>query len=342
MSQECVYDTICLSGGGVKGFSFIGALKFLEENSHLNINEIKKWVGTSAGAILSFILTLGYSLDEIENFILDFNFKKLEPEICIENLLEKYGIDSANKLMYMITHFLKAKYDLDDVTFEDHYNLTKKKLVIIGTNFSKGTEAVFDYINYPKMSVLTAVRISISVPVVFTPVEYESEIYVDGALVNNFPINHCDHNTTLGLYIKNSCCNQLKNVVTLIQGCFSILADTISRKDCPESDPKYKVIEILNNVQEFTNFNLDREKKLKIIQLGIEPAKKYLENISKQVELNKTQLVDTVQENNVELSEQKPDSQDDNSDKEIKPNNILEIKQTNDIDEHDLTNKESE
>jgi NTE family protein len=283
MNTTKPYDTICLSGGGVKGISFIGALKYLEDQSHLNINDISNWVGTSAGAILSFILSLGYSIEEIQDFILDFNFKMLEPDVCIENLLGKYGIISSDKLMYMINKFLKEKYNLDDITFEEHYKLTNKKLTVIGTNFSKGIEAVFNYINYPKMSVLTAVRISISVPVVFMPVEFESDFYVDGALVNNFPINHCNPETTLGLYIKNSCCNQMKNIITLIQGCFSILADTISRKDCPESNTNYKVIEILNNVQEFTNFNLDVEKKKKIIKMGIDPAKEYLEKIPKPI-----------------------------------------------------------
>ena len=55
------YDTVCLSGGGIFGFTFIGAIYELINNNLLDINNIKTWIGTSAGAIISFIFALGYN-----------------------------------------------------------------------------------------------------------------------------------------------------------------------------------------------------------------------------------------------------------------------------------------
>ncbi len=283
ISNDKLIDTICMSGGGVKGFSFIGALDYLQEKSIIDLNQISNWVGTSAGAIMAYLFSLGFNTQEIGDFILDFNFEKIDPEVNIDNLLLNHGIDTGAKIMYVLTNFLKIKYELDDITFSQHYKLTNKKLVVIGTNFSKGTEAIFSHEKTPDMSVLTAVRISISIPVVFTPVLYEGEYYVDGALINNFPINKCNPATTIGIYIRNSANNEMTDILSLISGCFAIIGDTISLKDCdgPNKNPdKFNIISIENYKNEFTNFNLDRDKKLKIINLGQIFAKKYVDNLS--------------------------------------------------------------
>jgi NTE family protein len=283
MDNKPTFDTICLSGGGIKGFAFIGAIDYLECNLYIDISLITNWFGTSIGSLVAFIYTLGYSTCEISNFILDFNFDKLQPNIDINNFFELYGIDDGSKVLLLIKRFLKLKYDVDDITFEEHYKLTNKKLNIIGTNFSKGLETLFNYETYPTMSIITAVRISIGVPIIFTPVLYNSDYYIDGGFVNNFPIKYCNPCSTLGIYITHSCCNELNNITTLINGVLAIVSDTISKKD---KFNKYNyIIEINNYEQEAVNFNLDRDKKLKIINLGQIYAKKYLENIVNKVNL---------------------------------------------------------
>jgi predicted patatin/cPLA2 family phospholipase len=280
------YDTICMSGGGIKGFAFIGALKYLEDNNHINLSEISHFVGTSAGSMISFFLSLDYSLKDIEEFILNFNFKKLIPDINIENLLVCHGIDSGEKIMFVVMNFLKEKYDTDDVTFQEHYNLTNKKLTIIGTNFTKNCEEIFNYINTPDMSVKTAIRISISIPIVFNPVLYNDNYYVDGGIINNFPMNHCNPETTLGLYIKNNHSKKLDNILTLFNGCLSIILDTLSTKHfCYLKD--YNIIEIEDSNAELTNFDIDYEKKQNIINIGIIYAEKFLKDEKEKLEKEK-------------------------------------------------------
>ena len=76
--------------------------------------------------------------------VVDFNFNKIQPEPTIDNLLISFGVDDGTKLMIILVGFLKEKFNIEDITFEEHYKLTNKKLTIIGTNFSKGTEAIFN------------------------------------------------------------------------------------------------------------------------------------------------------------------------------------------------------
>lgn len=274
--MEKKYDTICLSGGGVKGISFIGALEYIEENKYIELQSINNFVGTSIGSIVSFFLSLDYTIEEIKEFIMDFNFTKLIPEINIENILLLHGVDTGEKIMLIVSHFLKEKYNIDDITFEEHYKLTNKKLTIIGTNFTKSCEEVFNYELTPNMSVLTAIRISMSIPIMFTPVHYNDNYYIDGGVVNNFPLNHCNPNTTLGIYIKNSNNNMLENIISLSIGCISIITDNISIKHCINNN--YDIIEIKNYNAEFTNFELTSEIKQKLYTLGIEAAKIFKKN----------------------------------------------------------------
>jgi predicted acylesterase/phospholipase RssA len=274
--MEKKYDTICLSGGGVKGISFIGALEYIEENKYIELQSINNFVGTSIGSMVSFFLSLDYTIQEIKEFIMDFNFTKLIPEINIENILLLHGVDTGEKIMLIVSHFLKEKYNMDDITFEEHQKLTNKKLTIIGTNFTKSCEEVFNYELTPNMSVLTAIRISISIPIMFTPVHYNDNYYIDGGVVNNFPLNQCNPNTTLGIYIKNSNNNMLENIISLSLGCISIITDGISMKHCINNN--YDIIEIKNYNAEFTNFELTSEIKQKLYILGIDMAKTFKKN----------------------------------------------------------------
>jgi predicted patatin/cPLA2 family phospholipase len=273
------YDTICLSGGGIKGFALVGCLEYLQNNLIIDTNKINNWVGTSAGSIIGFLHSIGYTTQEIIDFIIDFNFKSLDSGANIDSLLMSFGINNGIKIIILLSRLLKEKLDYEDINFLKHYELTKKKLTIIGTNYSKGLEVAFNYETYPLMSILTAIRISISVPVIFEPVLFNDDYYVDGCLTNNFPLNYCDPKTTLGIYIKYSCLNKLNNILELLVGCMNIIADSISLKD--NFDNKYKIIEIINNSEDFINFELTREKKLDIINIGYIYAEQFINNLDK-------------------------------------------------------------
>lgn len=296
--MDILYDTICLSGGGIKGFSFLGVLEYFETNCNLDMNNITHWIGTSIGAITSFLLSIGYSVNEIKTFILDFNFLKLEPIVSIDLLLNECGIDNGEKMMVIFVFFLKHKLNVTDITFIELYKLTCKKLSIIGTNYSTSKEEIFNYILTPNMSVLTAVRISISIPLIFTPVLYNSSYYIDGCFINGFPITHCNKVTTLGIYIKNCDINNNKlELVEYLKNCLSILSNTIFEKDIAlEAN---NIIVITNNKPMLVNFNMTYQEKVDILNLGYEYAAIFVEKQTINI-CNKvlTQIIDNIVENN--------------------------------------------
>ena len=277
------YDTICMSGGGIKGFAFIGALDYLNKKKIINIDNIKNWVGTSIGSILAYAVDCGFSITEMENFIIEFDFTKTNPDISIDNIFISHGISDGKRAEFILRSFIQHKFNIDDITFLELYKLTQKNLLIIGTNFTHAREELFSHNTTPDMSVVTAVRISMSIPVFFTPVLYNNCYYVDGSITNNFPIKHCDKYTTIGLYIRNNndtCNNEVSSIVSIIIGCMNIISDTINHKDINMCD---NIVQIDNYKHEFINFDFTIETKMKLLKLGHTYAKKFIKDMPRKI-----------------------------------------------------------
>jgi len=60
MEELPEYDSIVLSGGGLRAMAQLGALVKLEDSKHIDFNNVKYYSGTSMGAIFCFLLYIGY------------------------------------------------------------------------------------------------------------------------------------------------------------------------------------------------------------------------------------------------------------------------------------------
>ena len=287
------YDTLCLSSGGIYGISYIGALDYLIETKILNLNNIKNFVGTSIGTIFLFFIILNYLIKDINNLIINMNFDKFESELNIENVLKNHGINDGKKIIIMLNFLLKKKFNLDDITFKELYLNYNKNFIIIGTNFSKGSEEVFNYINTPDMSIITAIRISISIPLFFTPVLYNNQYYVDGALTNIFPINHCNQETTIAINLPYSSEYTINNIFDVFLNSLQIVAKSISCKNkCIITD---NIINIeCNEFSSSCDFKITLEKKIFFINVGRESAIKHINNSNLHIKITCNDILNDI------------------------------------------------
>ena len=108
-------------------------------------------------------------------------------DIKFANLLEKCGLDEGVKY----TNFLKALFlnkNIDlNITFKELYLLTNKTLTISVSNVTSGLPEYHNYINTPDMSVLLSIRMSTNIPILFPPILFNENYYLDGALLDPFP-----------------------------------------------------------------------------------------------------------------------------------------------------------
>jgi NTE family protein len=276
-----IYDTICISGGGINGISFIGALEYLIKNKYLDISLIKKLYGVSVGAIISLLICMDYDIDFIYNFIIMFNFKSFNININIDinKLFSNYGLVDIDKIEYMIKYFIKNKYNKNDLTFEELYNITNKELYIIGTNCTKNIEEIFSYNTTPNMSILIAIKISIAVPLYFQPILYNNCYYLDGALINNFPINHCNEEKTLGLYlIKKDNIDKFDNIFNYIINIFNILSNSRINSIIKNMNNK-NFIKIYKKMTNFVNFDITDKIKQELLDDGKNSAIEFINNL---------------------------------------------------------------
>jgi predicted acylesterase/phospholipase RssA len=88
----------------------------------------------------------------------------------------------------MIKPFLMA-YDIPDTfTLLDLYNKTNIDLHIFTTKLNDMSSVDLNYITFPDITLCEAITMTACVPIIFTPVYYKNEFYIDGGLLNNCPI----------------------------------------------------------------------------------------------------------------------------------------------------------
>ena len=265
------YNTICLSGGGISGISQISALEYLNKNKIINFNNINLYVGTSVGSIISFLIIIGYKPNYIIEFIKKFDFNKIKEDFDIDKLFLNYGINNFTNLMIIIKSFLYNKFNISDITFRELYLKTNKKLSIIATNLTKNREEYFSLDTTPDFSVLLAIRMSISLPIISTPVKYNNDLYVDGGCFNNFPINYCDKNTTLGIAIHINSENKINNLIDYLKSYYELYFKVNNNKHNYNKD-NVIILEGLNTS------NYDNDTINNFLKSGIIKAKEFSEN----------------------------------------------------------------
>lgn len=281
------FKSICLSGGGVNGFIHIGVLDYLSEKKHLEL--LDTIVGTSIGALIGFLYFL--KIDPKELFDI---FSKIETSQCfnleyIDKLIYKYGIDSGEYYIAKIIDIIVERGESPVITFQELYTRYKKRLIICGTNVSNHSPVYFSNTTFPNMKIIDAIRITTCIPFLFTPVEYQNELYVDGFLTDNYPIvytindyksrmfsskhNKNEYNkNVLGIFIHNSNSplknDTFENYIYNLFGC-------IRRKTGDQECTVFITPSILP-----TNFSISIEQKKELHQSGIDSVKKYLEKNS--------------------------------------------------------------
>lgn len=275
-------DTICMSGGGIIGISYIGILDYLIDKKYIDIDKVINFVGTSVGSIFIVLLSIGYTPLEIGEFIFKFNFTKLEFDISIDNIFQKHGINNGERFEFMLKSLIERKININNISFIDLYRINNKTIKIIGTNFTKCTEEVFSWETTPQMPIITAIRISCSVPIIFTPVFYNNCWYIDGGMMNNFPIKYCNKDTTLGLFIKYNNLNEnISSINNIAMGCINMVINNITTKDI---DTDFiNCIQILCDGCDPVDLSLTNELKLKLISNGQKLAIKFIDIYPKKV-----------------------------------------------------------
>lgn len=170
------YRILVLSGGAMKGGYLLGMLFSLKEK----LNNIHTYCGISSGSIICFLMSIGLSPYDI--FIKLFQTKKWL-------LVNNKSFFKSTFINSILQDAIYEKFKTKDLTFSEHFKLTNKKIIIGAFNLSKGKQEIFTSIETPFMSCIKAIQLSSNLPFIFETLVWENDIYIDGGIIDNFPIN---------------------------------------------------------------------------------------------------------------------------------------------------------
>lgn len=263
-------ENLILSGGSVKGISHIGAINRLIDLNILDLNSLKSVTGVSVGSIIGCLITLGFTPDEIRDFIFEIDLNKLvKPDLIL--FIQQCGIDNGNKIQNLIEKIIKSKTGTDNISFDKLYQLTGIDFTVVASCLTTKKPVYYNYLSTPKFSVSLAIRISISMPGFFTPVIIEGLNYVDGGILDNYPMHLFKDklDKTIGILITNEY-NTTYNypeeyfmtIVNLFMHYFYNSSTTQYIENTIFIDQSLKSISIFN-------FNVDHKSKIKLYNFGI-------------------------------------------------------------------------
>ncbi len=188
---------LALSGGGAKGLAHIGILEAID-SAGLRIDCI---TGTSMGSIIGSLYAAGYSGKEIEKIVRDLDWNFLfsgKPSMRTVNIDEKKefdnyaievpvqdgklkitaGIIEGQELWLKFQELFLPIYDIKD------FSKFSIPFRCVATDISTGKAVVLD-----QGELVTAIRASMAIPSIFTPIDYKDTKLIDGGIVRNFPVS---------------------------------------------------------------------------------------------------------------------------------------------------------
>lgn len=225
-------DILVLSGGSTKGVAQIGALHCLKKNNMLK--HIKTIAATSAGSMIGLLYCAGYHPIELYKFIKLIDLEMVK-KLDAQNVITKYGLDDGTRMMFVLKKMLVAKGFNEDISFINFYRRTNITFIVTGACINDKKPYYFSHMTYPDMQVMEAIRISISIPIVFTPYIHEGKIFVDGGCIDNFPIQlfNNDLDRVIGIYVTETrkVVNEIKYIEDYISNIIQCLFEGMAHRD---------------------------------------------------------------------------------------------------------------
>ncbi len=168
MSSKSPQIALVLGSGSAKGLAHIGVIQVLEEN-HIPISAV---AGTSAGAFVGALWAAGLSGEEMGRIARSVNWKTIA-RMFLPTLPKSGLIDGKRIRKFLLTFIGEA--EIEDL---------RLPFACVATELSSGHEVIFK-----KGGIIPAVRASISIPGIFSPIRHEDRFLVDGGLVNPVPVS---------------------------------------------------------------------------------------------------------------------------------------------------------
>ena len=216
---------LVISSGGPAGHMMYSILRTLNLKEIWDINHIETIYGSSIGSFIAIILSLRYDWQVLDDYLIKRPWDKIfvrgsggsaggssnnissssggESESTstfagakskIENILRFYnnnGLYGLKEFTETLRPVLQGKDMSINITMREFYEKTGIEVHFIATELNKFCVVDFSYKTHPNQSLIEACYMSCSYPFGFTPIYRDGCCYLDGGIINDYPVSEC-------------------------------------------------------------------------------------------------------------------------------------------------------
>lgn len=279
-------ENIAFGGCGVRNAAYAGALLALQDAGLLG--RLRGVSGTSAGSIVAALVACGYGPAEVRDAILGLDFTRLTDDGLVAgalNMYESFGVHEASYVETRLDELIAAKTGRKGTTFAELRARGGLELKVVGTNLSRRTARVFPDATTQDMPIVKAVRISIAIPLFFEAKRLEGDLYVDGGLLWNLPVEAFDppdeiNPRTLGLLVQERDNPEPWPIDGARSYAMALFATILRAQDADlqlSPGDRSRVVTIDDLGISAVHFGITREQKSALIDNGYAATRKYLQ-----------------------------------------------------------------
>ena len=282
MREHNNFRYTCLFGGGaIRGAAHVGVLRALER---LGI-ELSTIAGSSVGALVAALYTVGYTPNELADVFLSVNFE-LFRDISL-GFNNKFALSKGEVFLDWLRDLIERKYYGDaylkgqcrPVSFKD----LGKNLIIISTNMKDFTCKEFSSFETPDFEVALAVRISCCMPGLMRAVTLKDDLLVDGDLMKGKPMWSLSkniqksHDRILEIRLERSIAGSDQSPIEYVNGMYSCItySETSFIKSIYGNKDRFDYLVINTGNVVVVDFNYPPEKRQSIIDDGYRQTMEY-------------------------------------------------------------------
>ena len=216
MNTEPAIKHIVISSGGPAGHMMYSILRTLNLDGFWDINNIKTIYGSSIGTFIAIILALRYEWNIMDDYLIKRPWEKIYAVSSNDHdytstlasasstisdaktkldyvfkLYKNHGLYGLKEFTEMLRPALQGKDVSVNVTFQEFYEKTGIELHFIVTELNKFQTIDFSHKTHPTQPLIEACYMSCCYPFGFTPIYRNGCCYIDGGVINDYPVNEC-------------------------------------------------------------------------------------------------------------------------------------------------------
>jgi len=270
---------LVLSGSGIRGIMQAGGLYYLENLGLLS--DVDYYCSTSAGGLISYLLSIGYSTIEIFSYVNTNDLSAGLDKISLLGLLTTFGVYSYETIQTHMTNLTLDKFGFIP-SLEELYHKTKKTLIFTTVNRTKKKIEYISHLNYPELSIIKALRMTSNIPIVFDRCCYNGDVYLDGGIGDDFPARYLDNllppgENIVGLLLKQRMEAEDQTIIQYVNSIIQIIPMIHDEQTVHHCSSRFHTIIMDTETGNAFNLKADPKTKIKYFLLGHQIVQKLFE-----------------------------------------------------------------